>query len=262
MKTLIFLLVFCFALAASTTVFAATPAPTKKLTPTPAVTQEEKQVDTIEKIKDLVASKVAELKLVDKRGILGTVKSTTNTQIVIENNNKTQVMIDIDELTKFDSSEKDSFGISDVKEGDFLSFLGLYNKDSKRLLARFISYASNVPVNIEAVIIEKNTKEFTLEVVDTFGKKSIINVESSTKTNVYQDGETVKSGFTKVSEGERIIVAGFADKKEKDVINASRIIHFPDLPLSGDLTKHKDMVDTQVPVSSGSAGKVEPIIKR
>src|SRR3972149_11269785 len=137
--------------------------------PTPQVTAEEKEQDTIEKIKDLVASKVAELKLVDKRGILGIVKRSSNSQIVVEDHKRDQRSVDIDELTKFVSS-KTSFGISDIKEGDKISVIGLYNKDTKRLLARFITLSANTPIAIEGVVTAKSTRQFTMTVVDSSGK--------------------------------------------------------------------------------------------
>lgn len=241
--------------------FALSPTPTKKTTPTPKITEESREIDRIEKIKDLVASKVAELKLVDKRGLIGSVKSSANTQITLEDDKNHARLVDIDELTKFDGSGKESFGISDIKEGDFLSLIGLYNKDSKRLLARFISKASNVPVNIEAVVIKKDKEEFTLSVVTTEGRKKTINIETSTKTVSFEDGKTVKSGFSKIEEGHRLIIVGFEDSKEKDAINASRVIYLPDLSLSSALKRYSVFTGDEAPESTGSAGKVKPITR-
>lgn len=235
MKKIFYLLFTIYYLLFTTVVFAQTPttanvSPTKKPTSIPADTQ-------IEKIKDLVASKVAELKLVDKRGIVGYVKSTTNTQIVLTNHQNIEVKVDIDELTKFESPDGKNFGISDIKKGDLLSLVGLFNKQTERLLARFVEVASNIPQNVEGVVLSKDSSEFTLNIATANGEKKIINVETSTKTNVYQSGETVKSGFSKVQPGERVIIVGFTDKTNKDQINASRIIHFPDLKLSEELKK-------------------------
>ena len=204
--------------------------PTKKPTSIPAD-------DQIEKIKDLVASKVAELKLVDKRGLVGYVKATTSTQISITDHKSREVKIDVDELTKFESPDNDNFGISDVKKGDLLSFVGLYNKQSERLMARFVEVASSIPQNIEGVVLSKDTSEFTLNIATVDGSKKIISIETSTKTNVYQEGETVKSGFSKILPGERVIIVGFEDKTNKDQVNASRIIHFPGMKLSNELKK-------------------------
>lgn len=225
--------------------------------PTPEITSEEKEQDTIEKIKDLVASRAAELKLVDKRGILGVVKRSSSSQIVVEDHKRNQRTIDIDELTKFVSS-KASFGISDIKEGDKISAIGFYNKDTRRLRASFISLSSNIPLDIEGVITSTNSREFTLTIVDTIGKTRTINIETSTKTNVWADNSFTKSGFSKILIGQRILVIGFEDLKDKNTFNASRIIHFVDLPLSDALSKYKN-AEEESPVSTGSGAKTKPL---
>lgn len=217
--------------------------PTKKPTPTQSV-----QDSQIEKIKDLVASRVAELKLVDKRGIIGRVKSSTNSQITLVNTKGKQILVDIDELTKFESAGA-SFGISDIKAGDSLSIVGLFNKQTERLLARFAEKATNIPENVEAVVIAKDIRAFTLNVVTTDGKRKTINVETSTKTSSYAGGETLKSGFSKIKPGERIIVVGFPDKSAEDELNASRLIHFQDIALSAQLTKAKDLIELEETVT-------------
>jgi hypothetical protein len=240
MKKLIFIFLLTFLTV--TNVYAVSPTPksspsptqrASRTTPTPTLTQDAEQ---IEKIKDLVASKVAELKLVDKRGILGKVKNTSNSQISLVDIKNKELIIDIDELTKFED-EKDSFGISDIKDGDNISAVGLYNKETERLLARYISYATNIPENFDAVITERDDENFTLTVRDPNGKEKIIDVQTSTKTVSYEEGEAVKSGFSKTEVGERIIVVGFTDTKEPNQINASRIIRLPEIPLSPELKK-------------------------
>ncbi len=229
-----------------------TTTPSRKSAPTPTLTQQDTQ---IEKIKDLVASKVAQLKLVDKRGIVAKVKSATDTQITATNLNNKEVIIDVDELTKFDSSDNSSFGISDIKAGDVLSIIGLYNKETQRLLARFVSSASNIPLNIEGVVIDKDAANFNLTMASETGKKLTASVESSTKTIVYENGDTAKSGFSKIASGERIIVIGFMDKKIPDQINAERIVRLPSLTISQELKKIMDSVGSQTEILAPTTGK-------
>lgn len=245
-------------------IFAQSLSPTRKPSPTitPGNPQESQELKTIEKIKDLVASKVAELKLVERKGILGTVKSVSNMQIVAEKKADEQRVIDIDELTKFQlSSNKDSFGISDIKEGDFLSVIGLYNKDTKRLLARFISKISSIPENIEGAVIEKDSREFIITIITSEGKKKNVDIQTSTRTSSYDKAKVTKSGFSKIEIGQRVVVVGFKDPKIKDSINASRIIQFPAMPLSSGMKKFSDLTTDEIPASTGSAGKVMPITR-
>ena len=238
MKKIFLTLIITIAIVATTQVAFAqtspTAAPTSKVTPTKADSQ-------IEKIKDLVASKVAELKLVDKRGVLGTVKSKTNTQINVTNSHGEATQIDIDELTKFNgATSKEDFGISDIEKGDVISFVGLFNKENKKLLARFVSRATNIPENIDGKITSKDVKEFTFVIADENGKTKTVNVESSTKTNAYDAGDTTKSGFSKLEEGQRVIVVGFKDPKVSNQINAERIIQFVSLPSSKAMKSNGD----------------------
>ncbi len=263
-KLNILLLVFLSLTLITHNVFAQTVVPTKKVTPTitPKVTEESKEIDTIEKIKDLVASKVAELNLVEKRGIVGNVKEKTNTQITITDSRGAQRIIEIDELTKFEAtSDKDDFGISDVTAGDTLSFIGLYNKDTERLLARFISVADNIPVTTSGLVIKKDPEEFLITIVTNDGKKKDVSIETSTKTQSFEEDEPLKSGFTKIEIGERVLVVGFNDLKIDNQINASRVVHFIKLPASAKMRELEKQAIEDVPVSSGSAGKLAPITR-
>lgn len=235
---------------------AAAVSPTATSSPTPKITSEQKEQDTIEKIKDLVASKVAELKLVDKRAILGIVKRSSTSQLVIEDHKGNQRSVDIDELTKFVSS-KETFGISDITRGDQVSVIGLYNKDTKRILARFISLSVNIPINYEGVVVSKNPRQFSFTAADANGKTKTIDVETSTKTSVWAEESLTKSGFSKILAGERVLIIGFDDSKNKDTINGSRIIHFADLPLSSELEKYRNIEET--PVSTGSGVKLQQL---
>jgi len=172
------IVIMSIALLAAPTIFAATPTPS----PTDAG-----ELQTIEKIKDMVASKVAQLNLVEKKGFLGQVTDVTNTQVKIKDTEGENKTIDIDELTAFNGdSSSDNFGISDVNKGDTLSFVGLYNKDTEHLLARFVSKAPALPVIFEGVISEKDAKNYTLTVINEKGEKKIIDIETSTKTTFIQ----------------------------------------------------------------------------
>lgn len=267
---LIFVTFIILAQSSQTQAITSTPAPTTTTKPTATATPttsptDAADIDRIQKIKDLVASKVAELKLVEKRGLLGTVTQTSSTQITIEDTAGNRRIIDIDELTKFQKdNDAKNFGVSDIKNGTTLSLIGLYNKETKRLLARFISKAVNIPVYFEGVVISKNAKDFTLKATDEKGTQKTIDVQSSTKISLYaKDTNTTKSGFTKVEIGQRILVAGFDDLKEKNMINASRLIHFKDLPPSAEMKKQLDIANLEkdTPVSTGSGTKLTPIKK-
>ena len=78
-------------------------------------------------------------KLVEKRGIIGTVTDSSDTQITVTDIAGNIRFVDVDELTKFYSSDSKTFGISDIKNGMTIGVLGLYNKQSRRILAREVN---------------------------------------------------------------------------------------------------------------------------
>lgn len=189
----------------------------------------EKINEKVGELKDKIASRVAELNLVEKRGIMGIVKDTSETKITITDLNDKNRIIDVDEFTKFSSEEDNSFGISDIKKGMKISIVGLYNKESARLLARFIS-KTNMPLFLDGVISNKNEKDFTITLSTEDGTNYTVDIEKITKSFIYSDGKLEESGFSKMETLRNTLIIGFADPKEKNRLTASRIITFPNVP--------------------------------
>lgn len=217
--------------------------------PTPVKSEptatEAADLNRIQKIKDLVASRVAELKLVEKRGILGTVKETSTSQVTVRDNKGDQRVIDIDELTKFqgntstsskDDDEDESFGISDIEVGDEVAFVGLYNKQTDRLLARVVLIPKSIPFYMDGVISDIDLKAFTFSVSND-DEKRVVDFEKSTTAKLYTKADGIKkSGFTTLEDGQRAIVVGFEDDKNKHII-ATRVLHFSDILASEEMKK-------------------------
>ena len=195
-------------------------------TPTASDLQEKAQ-----KLLELVASDTARLNLTEKRGIIGTVTESTNTQITIEDVQGNTRFIDVDELTKFSSPDAEgSFGISDIEEGSVIGSLGLYNKSSRRLLARFVDVIT-LPKYIHGTVTIIDTENFTFNIATDANQTLNIDVATVTKTNSYTLSEgLVRSGFSKITEDANTIIIGYPDLKEANKILASFIFLFPDLP--------------------------------
>jgi len=137
------------------------------------------------------------------------------------------------------------------------SFIGIYNKDTRRLLARVISESTTVPVNFEGVVTELNEDDFQVTVVDEEGTKKTVDIERSTKTSLYdEEGVLVKSGFSEIQLNDRIIVIGFTDEEDENLISASRIIHFQEIPPSKKMQSYVDL-DEETRISSGSGTRLE-----
>ncbi len=206
--------------------FAMSPTPT----PNQAITTQIEQ--QINDLKDKIASKVAQLKLVEKKGIIGTVTDSSSTQITLKDQDGNIHFIDVDELTQFHSSGNTTFGISDVTKNMTLGVLGLYNKDSRRILARFVTVLL-LPRYIHGAIAGIDKTNFTLTVVENDGSQLVAEIEDVTKTNAYDSATGItRSGFSHLQVGQRIFVVGYPDKQNTKEIIVSRSIIFPSLPIN------------------------------
>jgi len=194
-------------------------------------TVSEKLNQEIDQLKEKIASSVAKLNLVEKRGILGTVTDVSNNQITLTDISDNTRFVDVDEITKFSSPSNNSFGLSDLTKGTKVRILGLYNKQSERILARFIDVSVD-PTYLSGEVsdIDRTNAMLTLA---TENKKQIkIDIQVDTKISVYSssDGTLSQYGFSKMNVGDRITVVGFPEKQDTAIISATRIIDFPDLP--------------------------------
>ncbi len=229
------------------------------VTPTP----EPKAQQQIDDLKTKIASRVAELKLVEKRGVMGTVTDSSDTKITLTDLNGNTKYIDVDELTKFDSPSSKTFGISDIKKGTVLGAIGLYNKQSRRILARIVSEIT-LPKFFYGTATSLDSKNFSFELI-TEKEKIIIDVENITKTVEYSKelDETNTSGFSKMKSMDNAYVVGYWDSQKKNHLLASRIILFPDFPNNPKAIVVPQALnkDSEIVPSTGSGKKLTPIVK-
>ena len=224
--------------------------------PTPTKSDITNQID---ELKTKIASKVAELNLVEKKGIIGTVTDSSDTQITLSDTNGNTRIIDVDEITKFSSSGSKTFGISDIKKGTLLGILGLYNKQSRRILARQVNELSPKPIIIFGGISLLDNKNFELTVVKENGQKVVVEVTDLTKTSSYSSGSISKSGFSKMKAANTILAIGLPDKTDPDKFLATRIIIFPDIDITSRI--NLSVPEPTIIPSTGSGVKLFPIKK-
>ncbi len=252
----LFLLLFTFLILTSRLSFAASPTPSDD-TPTPTDAEQEQ----LDELKEKIASKVAQLKLTEKRGIIGTVLENSNTQITVIDYQDNQRFVDVDELSRFSSPKDDNFGVSDIKEGDVLGILGIYNKQSRRILAREINVITS-PKFINGVVLAINDDDYYLTIVTNSQKKVIVDVENITKTFSYdKESGLLKSGFSKIEEDVNILLVGYESKTDKDRITATRIILLPQFPKNPKITIAPQALEknAEITPSTGSGKKLTPI---
>jgi hypothetical protein len=214
----------------------------------------------LEKVANEIASKTAQLNLVEKRGIIGTVTDSSGTQITLLDLNGNIRFVDVDELTKFASPSSKSYGMSDVTKGTLLGVLGLYNKQSRRLLARDVSVQSPFPNVVYGVIANIDKKNFEVTVAKENGQKVVIEFQDITKTYSFSAGTINKSGFSKTLNSETIVAIGFPDKQDPNKILGTRIILLPDIQTGFSLNLGA-LANPTVPPSTGSGMKLYPITK-
>ena len=244
--SILLLITFCLIFTGANVYAAVTPTPS----PTPTVNQQ---------LLDEIASKTAQLNLVEKKGIVGKVSDVSDTQITLTDLSGNTRFIDVDELTKFYSSSSKSFGISDITKGGNLGILGLYNKQTRRILARKVDLIDQSPQVIYGAVGSIDKTNYELTVVKETGQKIIAEVQSITKTYSYSSENLVKSGFSKIVAPETLIVIGLSDKQDPSKILATRIILFPDVQINPDINLSIQNSPSIVP-STGSGTKLMPIV--
>lgn len=264
-KSFLIITVLLLALTAVTfvkNIYAVTASPTAKPSTTPDPSTINQQIDDL---KNRIASRVAQLNLVEKKGIIGTVTDATTTQITLTDINGNIRFVDVDELTKFSNSNissNASFGISDVNKGMTLGVLGIYNKQSRRILARMVDVES-LPKTFVGAVSSIDSKNYNFYILSENDKQTFIDVENITKTYSYASGASlVTAGFSKVKVDETVVVIGFPDKQNTDHIIASRIILLPDVPRSPKINSIPALNPAaSIIPSTGSGRKLTPIIK-
>lgn len=205
---------------------------TPTLTISPATTPSSSPSSSlINQLEQKVETSVSKLKLVEKRGMIGTVVDSSTTSITLATPNNQSQKIDIDNLTQFASpSGKTNFGISDIKKGMNIGVIGLYNKDSEKLLARFLKVI--VPQRtVHATLIKVSSDKKSLSVMSDENKQVTISIGSITSLQTYDPANGLtNSDITQLKPEEHLIVIGYTDATKQDTVIAAKILLFPTLP--------------------------------
>lgn len=216
------ILVFFIFIASQSVVFSQVS--TKSATPTATSSSDKKAAELKEQLKTYVAQR----DIIKRRGVRGIILEVNNHQITLTDAKGNKRFVDVDELTKFSNVAGKPIGISDLKKDDRISVIGLYNTESRRLLARFIKIEGNIE-RLFGEVLDIDPKNATLEVLNLETKEAkIIDVELTTKTQSHTQKEgLIKSGFSKIAIGEKVLIFGYP--KETNRLTAARILLLPEL---------------------------------
>jgi hypothetical protein len=223
MKKRLVFITMIFLVAVTNTAYAAAPTPT-------SAAAAQNLNNQINQLKDKIASQVSKLNLVEKRGIVGTIQDVTNNQITLTDIHGNTRYVDVDEITKFSSDATTNFGLSDLKKGMQVSVLGIYNKESQRILARFIDTLA-APTRINGAIAAIDNTNFDLSIATDDQKTIKVEIDTTSTVTSYSDGGTLtKYGFSKLNVGDRVEVIGYPDKKDATLILTDRMIDYVSAP--------------------------------
>lgn len=234
----------------------AAPAATPTSTPAPTSAQLNSQINTL---KDKIASQVSKLNLVQKRGIIGTIQNVSSSQITLTDLAGNTRYVDVDEITKFSSQASSSFGLSDLKKGMQISVFGIYNKDSQRILARYINTVT-VPTRYSGEIVAIDGTNYILTIMTNEQKSLKVEIDTtSTVTSYTTGGDLTKYGFSKLKVGDRVYGDAYPDKKDATLLIADRMIDFLDAPKDQSIQiVTPTIAATTAPTSTG-AKSLKPI---
>ena len=229
-------------------------------TPTPDQAETNKLNQQIDQLKDKIASRVSQLNLVEKRGLIGAVEEAKGSQITLTDLEGNIRYVDVDEITKFSSpTSKATFGISDLTKGTKISVLGLYNKQSKRILARFVDVYT-VATRASGAIADIDKKNYQLTLSTAQGKQVLVDIGATTGITSYTaDSGEVRSGFSKLLTSQRAFVVGYPDKKDPTLLVADRIIVFPQTPKDPNIVVSQTTTEPTLAPTSAGAKSIQPV---
>lgn len=196
----------------------------------PTITNFEEK--SIEKLKEKVADKVAEIRKKNNRAIAGKIIELSSKTIKIKTNDNEQYLVNLDEtLTKYFKivgTNQKEIKFDDLEKGDYLIVSGVINDKSITANTIFVDQPFLVD-NGKIIEIDKqnyNVKVMTADKtidtlsIETYTKQQIINIKTL---------EIERIGFSKIIVGDYIhFVAEVKNEENKDnSYSAKKILIIP-----------------------------------
>ncbi len=207
-------------------------------TPSGTVTPATVRSSQISELKERIATKVAELKILAPSVISGTIKTLSDQKIVITVGDE-DLSIDISEdttLSQFDQDQnKKSFKIGDLKTDQKIVVWGTLNKETNTMTAdtvisrdfplTFVGQIKSVDKKNYQFLVQSQNKDIPYQRKDF---SYLFDVNPPTKISLLaNDNSLTKIGFSKLIEGQTVYIYGFIGDKTKDsqtLLSAKRII--------------------------------------
>ena len=218
-------------------VAAATKASTQSATPTVSESETINKLKQIEKLKEKIATKVAELREQDKTGTSGTVKKIENATITLTTPSGEKKISYSDDMVvyQFIKDGRTEQKISKIKEGSYISVIGIFNEDKSVILGKII-YIEEASITFFGKIVDIDRDNYTVT-VKTKDANEVVDIETTTRIFTYGTLKKIeKGGFSKLAVGDPIHVVGTARLKESNKVTGGRLYVFPFLNQKEELT--------------------------
>lgn len=230
-KSILLSLIFLMSLSSSTFAQKTTPADTQeeeKITSKPTI---DPKMEKIQELKQRIATKVAEMKILKKRVFVGKITELDNPYIIIaikEGDKK----IETDEdtvMTQITNGKSQKIAFKQLKKDQTIFTWGSYNQEGDILTAKSI-VAKEEPIMLYGTITEIDLKGGTIT-LQTVNQTYVLDVEVFTKINSADNKkQPVKLGFSKIKkDSPALIQAVTILKKDEITYTANRILVLPSM---------------------------------
>lgn len=183
----------------------------------------------VDDLKERLATRVAELRQTAPKAIYGTVSAVTVTTLTVDTQQKAMKIELTDDIEVFQiiRGKRTTLSTDDIDKNDIVTVTGDYDATIDILKAHTIFIESTVKqIRVHGTISNINKSNNTFKITGVDGETYTIDVETTTKTNTWNDNALEKTGFSKLEEGQFVSVLGNPDSKDESLINALRILHF------------------------------------
>jgi hypothetical protein len=186
----------------------------------------------LEELKDRLATKVAELRQTQRKALFGTVLEVSLVSLTLETPNK-NVKLELGDTLKIVQLIKDkrtTLSTSDISKGDIVTVFGEYDPTIDLLRPKIIVIQKKPSKHIRGKIKEINKTDFSINVETNDAQVYVIDIESTTRSLGWtQAGGMVKSGFSKFTVGDTVLVSGQPVPKKDLRISADRVVNIGSL---------------------------------
>ncbi len=212
--------------AQSATPSAAVKSASSSATPKSAIAQEDK----IKSLKERLATKVAEIRENQKGVVWGTIKQSRNTELTLVTNKEDVIVVfneDDTIIKEITTGKLTETTIKAIKPNLHATIFGLIDAQEKKVDAKYILLKSQ-SIAVVGIVTEKDAAANTVNVKTVTNELYIVDVEATTRINTFSGDKITKSGFSKISEGDRVHIRGVPQTSgDEKKIQATSALHIP-----------------------------------